>query len=111
MEFNTERLELSTKGGYMTATDLADYLVVKQVPFRQAHAIVGKTVAYCIEKELELEALSLEELQNFSDKIGEDVFEVLGVKGSVASRKSIGGTSQNMVEKALAKAEEALGMV
>lgn len=111
MEFNTERLEQSTKGGYMTATDLADYLVIKQIPFRQAHSIVGKTVAYCIEKDMELEELSLEELQIFSDKIESDVFEVLGIKGSVASRKSFGGTSQTMVEKAIAKAEESLGMV
>lgn len=111
MEFNEERLESSTKGGYMTATDLADYLVVKQIPFRQAHAIVGKAVAYCIDRNVELEELSIDELQNFSDIIERDVFELLGVKGSVASRTSIGGTSQTMVEKAVTKAEKALEMI
>jgi len=110
MEFKVENLESATKAGFMTATDLADYLVVKNVPFRQAHSIVGKTVAYCVEQGKELIDLSLAELQRFSEEIDKDVFPVLTVKGSVDSRKSAGGTSQVRVEEALAKAEKALGI-
>ena len=110
MEFLTDRMDQATNGGYMTATDLADYLVTKQVPFRQAHSIVGKTVAYCIEQGKELEELTIEEMRAFSGKIDTDVFGVLSVKGSVASRISFGGTSLVQVEKALKQAEEALGL-
>jgi argininosuccinate lyase len=108
MEFKVENLESATKAGFMTATDLADYLVVKNIPFRQAHSIVGKTVAYCVEQGKELIDLSLDELQHFSEEIDTDVFPVLTVKGSVDSRKSAGGTSRVRVEEALAKAEKDL---
>ena len=108
MEFKVDNLEGATRAGFMTATDLADYLVVKNIPFRQAHSIVGKTVAYCVEQGKELTDLSLDELQRFSEAIDKDVFPVLTVKGSVDSRKSAGGTSQVRVEEALAKAEKDL---
>ena len=110
MKFNTAHLEDATQTGYMTATDLADYLVRKNVPFRQAHAIVGQTVAYCVKKKKELIELSLDELRQFSEAINEDVFAVLTVKGSVDSRRSIGGTSIFRVKEALEKAERDLGM-
>ena len=111
MTFYTDRLEeLTGGGGYMTATDLADYLVRKNVPFRQAHSIVGQTVAYCIKEKKELTDLSLAELKNFSETIDEDVFVVLSVRGSVNSRLSMGGTGLKRVEEALAAAEKALGM-
>ncbi len=108
--FRTNRLEDATRAGFMTATDLADYLVLQNVPFRQAHEIVGKTVAYCIAEEKDLPDLTLGELQEFSEVIGEDVFDVLTVKGSVASRKSTGGTSETRVAEALARAEQELGI-
>ncbi len=112
MTFYTERLEeLTGGGGYMTATDLADYLVRKNVPFRQAHSIVGQTVAYCIKENKELPELSLAELKVFSETIEEDVFAVLSVRGSVNSRLSLGGTGLQRVEEALAVAEKDLGMV
>jgi argininosuccinate lyase len=110
MKFNTARLEDATKTGYMTATDLADYLVRKNVPFRQAHAIVGRTVAYCVQKKKELIELALDELRQFSEAIDEDVVAVLTVKGSVDSRRSTGGTSIVRVKEALARAERELGM-
>jgi argininosuccinate lyase len=110
LEFKRERLLEATSGGYMTATDLADYLVLKNIPFRQAHAIVGRTVAYCIEKRVELTELSLAELQQFSEAIEEDVFKVLSVAGSVASRVSPGGTSEKAVSARLAEAEMKLGL-
>ncbi len=112
MTFYTDRLEeLTAGGGYMTATDLADYLVRKDVPFRQAHSIVGQTVAYCIKEKKDLPDLSLAELKEFSSTIEEDVFAVLSVRGSVNSRLSLGGTGLQRVEEALGAAEKNLGMV
>ena len=95
----------------MTATDLADYLVRKNIPFRQAHAIVGRTVAYAISTGKELTELSLAELKTFSEAIESDVFGVLSIGGSVNSRVSLGGTAGSVVSEALARAEEALGLV
>lgn len=110
LEFNHERLAQATIGGYMTATDLADYLVRQQVPFRQAHAIVGRTVAYGIEQGKELHEMGLAELRQFSDRISEDVFSVLSVSGSVNSRISTGGTSGRTVAAAIAAAEKEVGL-
>ena len=110
LEFKTDNLRQATKSGFMTATDLADYLVLKDVPFREAHGIVGRTVAYCLEKRCELADLSLEELRRFSLAIQKDVFEVLSVEGSVDSRISVGGTSTWRVEEALGAAEKLMGI-
>ena len=109
-EFNVERLRAATVGGFMTATDLADYLVRRNMPFRQAHGVVGRVVAHCQERDCELIDLTLDELRRFSELIEADVFAVLTVDGSVNSRLSAGGTSQKRVEEALAEAETHLGM-
>lgn len=109
-EFNVERLRAATMGGFMTATDLADYLVKKGMPFRQAHGVVGHVVALCQERDCELTDLSLAELRQFSDLIGEDIFAVLSVDGSVNSRLSAGGTARLRVEEALQLVEQQLGM-
>jgi argininosuccinate lyase len=110
LRFNTEKLAQATRGGHMTATDLADYLVCKQIPFRKAHAIVGQAVAYCLDHDKELEKLSLEELRSFAEVIEADVFAVLSVDGSVRSRVSFGGTAPARVSEALAAAEKRLGL-
>jgi argininosuccinate lyase len=110
LKFNEARLAAGLGGGYMTATDLADYLVRKNIPFRQAHAIVGRTVAFCLSKGKELTELTLQELRKFSEVIEADVFKVLSIEGSVASRVSLGGTSGKMVAKALKRAEKELGI-
>ncbi len=110
LEFNREIMALATGGGFMTATDLADYLVIKQIPFRQAHAIVGKIVAACTAANKDLTDLPLEEMQEFSEVIEEDIFESLTVKGSVDSRTSFGGTGIVRVEEMVMQAEEALGL-
>jgi len=110
LSFNREILGNASKKGFMTATDLAEYLVRKNIPFRQAHAIVGQAVAYCITNAKELTDLSFKELQKFSDTIAEDVFEVLGAEGSVNSRTTSGGTASTSVLKALEKAEADLGI-
>lgn len=90
--------------GYATATDLADYLVRKGTPFRDAHEVVGLSVAYGIKHKKDLSELSLEELQQFSTHIEQDVFEVLTLEGSVAARDHLGGTAPNQVRKAIQKA-------
>jgi argininosuccinate lyase len=110
MRFNTERMAEATQTGCMTATDLADYLVLKNVPFREAHGIVGRAVASCLEKGCELPDLTLAELAAFSPVIGKDVYEVLSVEGSVNSRISIGGTALQRVREAVSAAEAMLGI-
>ncbi len=109
--FDRERLREATRGGFMTATDLADYLVRRNMPFREAHGVVGRIVARCQERGIELADMTLEEMREFSDLIGPDVLDVLSVEGSVNSRVSAGGTAQVRVEEALARAEQQLGMV
>ncbi len=94
--------------GYATATDLADYLVRKGVAFRDAHEVVGLSVAYGIKHQKDLSELSLTELQNFSAHITDDVFEVLTLDGSVAARDHLGGTAPNQVRSAIAKARKTL---
>jgi argininosuccinate lyase len=98
----------AAKRGFSTATDLADYLVRKGIPFRDSHEIVGKSVAYGIEVEKDLSDMSLEELQQFSSKITADVFDVLTLEGSVAARDHLGGTAPNQVRKAVVTAKELL---
>ena len=89
-----------------TATDLADYLVGTGIPFRDAHEIVGKAVAYGIAEQKDLSDMSLEELVQFSDQIKNDVFSVLTLEGSVAARDHIGGTAPVQVKAAAARALE-----
>ncbi len=96
----------AAKQGFSTATDLADYLVRKNLPFRDAHEVVGKAVAMGINSGKDLSELTLVELQQFSDKIESDVFEVLTLEGSVASRNHIGGTAPDQVRKAIALARK-----
>jgi argininosuccinate lyase len=88
--------------GYATATDLADYLVKKGLPFRDAHEAVAHAVRTCVDKGCDLADLSLDELRAFSELIGEDVFAVLTLEGSVAARDHIGGTAPNQVRAAIA---------
>jgi argininosuccinate lyase len=102
---NKDEMYAAAKQGYATATDLADYLVKKGMPFRDAHEVVGKSVAFGIEKKKDLAELKLAELQNFSDLITQDVFEVLPLEGSVAARDHIGGTAPIQVLAAVATAK------
>ncbi|MBW2080768.1 MAG: argininosuccinate lyase [Deltaproteobacteria bacterium] len=92
--------------GFLTATDLADYLVKKGMPFRQAHSVVGKAVSQCISQGKELTDMSLKDLKAFSSLIDEDIFEVLSIVGSVGARRCQGGTAPERVAEALAKAEK-----
>ncbi|WP_422135783.1 argininosuccinate lyase [Endozoicomonas sp. ALD040] len=99
-----ENMKEAARRGFSTATDLADYLVRQGVPFRNAHEVVGKAVAYGIEKNKDLSEMTLEELTVFSDSIKEDVFDVLTLEGSVAARDHIGGTAPQQVRLAVKQA-------
>ena len=98
----------SCKKGYTTATDLADYLVKKGLPFRDAHEVVGKSVSFGIEHQKDLAELTLEELQVFDDRIEADVFDILSLEGSLAARDHLGGTSANQVKQAIQNARDSL---
>ncbi len=98
----------AARRGFSTATDLADYLVRAGMPFRDAHEVVGKSVAYGIETDKDLSDMSLEELQQFSEIIQQDVFDVLTLEGSVAARDHIGGTAPKQVIAAAERAKAVL---
>ena len=108
IKVNREVLLYAAQQGYATATDLADYLVQKKVPFRDAHEVVGKTVKYAIEQKKKLDELNLYELQKFSPSISDDVFKILSVEGSVASKNTYGGTSPVQVATQIKLAKERL---
>src|SRR5690554_2273633 len=108
IESRKDKMYESAKRGFSTATDLADYLVRKGVPFRDAHEIVGKSVAYGIETGKDLSEMSLTELQQFSTDIDESVFTVLTLEGSVAARNHIGGTAPAQVKAAVERAKAQL---
>lgn len=94
-----EKMRQSAMKGFSTATDLADYLVRKGLPFRDAHEVVGKAVALGVETGRDLSEMQLEELQAFSSSITADVFEVLTLEGSVAARNHLGGTAPEQVKR------------
>ncbi len=103
-----EKMYEAAKRGFSTATDLADYLVRRGVPFRDAHEIVGKSVAHGVQTGKDLSEMTLAELQQFSTVIEQDVFAVLTLEGSVAARNHIGGTAPAQVKAAVARAKENL---
>lgn len=104
IEARPEHMLRAARGGFATATDLADYLVRSGIAFRDAHDIVGRTVGYAIEQQKELDELSLEELRQFHQGIQADVFDVLTLEGSVAARNHQGGTAPGQVRAAVARA-------
>ena len=97
LTFKKEKMLYEAQGGFSTATDIAEYLVMKGVPFRDAHGIVGRLVAYCIENKKTLQSLTIEEFRGFYDGFADDVFERVTVERSVNARNIPGGTSQEMV--------------
>ncbi|MDP2805440.1 MAG: argininosuccinate lyase [Gallionellaceae bacterium] len=94
--------------GYATATDLADYLVKKGLPFRDAHEAVALAVRFAVGRSCDLSELKLEELQQFSGLISDDIYAVLTLEGSLAARNHIGGTAPQQVEAAIARARKSL---
>lgn len=105
-----DRIAQALRGGYLSATDLADYLVQQGVPFRTAHEQVGRLVRYAEFQGKELWELTLEEIQRFASQAGPEVFEWLAIENVVARRASPGGTAPVRVEAALAQVEQELGL-
>ena len=101
---NPEAMRKAARQGFSTATDLADYLVKKGIPFRDAHEIVARSVQYAEQKGCDLSDLKLTELQQFSFQIASDVFAVLTLEGSLGSRDHIGGTAPRQVRAAITRA-------
>jgi argininosuccinate lyase len=103
-----ENMENAALKGYATATDLADYLVKKGLPFRESHGVVAKAVKYGIDQGYDLSEMELSELKKFSNLIDQDVFKFLSLRGSIQSRKHLGSTGFNAVNLALKKAKSKL---
>jgi argininosuccinate lyase len=106
---NAAAMRRAAAEGFATATDLADYLVKKGLPFREAHEAVARAVRYAAEQGKDLAALALLELQNFSPLIEQDVFDVLTLEGSLNARDHPGGTAPAQVRAAIARARRELG--
>ena len=103
-----ERTRMAATRGYMNATELADYLVRKGMPFREAHDVVGRLVLRAIERDIEMQELALDEMQTFSSLIEADVYEALSLEQTLATKAQIGGTSPDRVAKELEIARASL---
>lgn len=108
MTVNKDTMEASAKKGFTNATDAADYLVNKGVPFRDAHGIVGQLVLYCIEKNISLDEMSLDEYKKISPVFDEDIYEAISLETCVEKRETIGAPSRTSMEKVIAVNEEYL---
>ena len=108
MKFRKDRMAKSAMNGFTNATDAADYLVGKGVPFRDAHGIIGRLVLYCIEKDTSIDALSLEELRSISDKFDEDIYDAVSLKTCVEKRLTIGAPGADMMKQVIEKNKEYL---
>jgi len=108
--FKERRLAETTETGFINATDLADYLASKGLPFRDAHEVVGRTVAYGLDKGKELQDMTVAELKGFSPLIEDDVFSFLETKNIIDRRTSLGGTATANVRAAVAQAKKDLGL-
>jgi argininosuccinate lyase len=101
-------MEAAAKGGFLNATDAADYLVKKGVPFRDCHGIIGRIVLHCLAEGKGIEDLGLDELRSFSDRFGEDIYAHIDVRACMEAKKSAGSTSSESVARQIAAVEEAL---
>jgi argininosuccinate lyase len=108
IKFNEKRLKDTADAAFSTATDIAEYLVKKDIPFRTAHEITGKIVRYCIDKNKKLSDLSISEYKTFSNIIGNDIYKFIGTSESVNAKKSYGGTSPEMVKEQIKRFTESL---
>ncbi|MGO4499118.1 argininosuccinate lyase [Paenibacillus sp. 2RAB27] len=108
MKVNTERMRQAVNQDFSNATDIADYLVNKGLPFRQAHEVIGKTVLYCIQNKKYLLDMSIEEFKTFSELFESDIYAVLQPEQVVNARNVYGGTASNQVSEAIGRAEQVL---
>ncbi|WP_080799343.1 argininosuccinate lyase [Desulfamplus magnetovallimortis] len=103
-------MRTAAEKGFLNATDLADYLVVRGMPFREAHSVSGKAVAFALENGKELHELSLDEIKQFSDLVSEDIFDFLSIESMISRRITHGGTGYDSVKSAVEKAALLLGI-
>ena len=108
LKVNREALKQALQGGGLLATELADYLVTRGVPFREAHSITGRVVRAALDRGQELTAFSLEELRQFSDRIDKSVFARLTVQAAIDRKSQIGGTARGRVERRIKELERML---
>ena len=111
MTANTDNMLLAAKGGFINATDLADYLAKRGVPFRTAYKICGEIVAYCIKTQKTLDELSIDEYKRFSDAFDEDLYNAIDLVTCINSRTSYGGTCVRSVEKQIADVRKQLSVI
>ena len=107
-QVNKAKMYASAQGGYTNATDLADYLVKKGVPFRDAHGICGRVVRYGIEKQLALSEITLDEYKGFSKLIEEDIYVEISLEKCISSRKLKGGPAPEAVQRSIDNGEKFL---
>ena len=111
IKFNPESIVSSLDLGYLTATDLADYLTKKDLPFREAHRITGEIVSYCEKRNLKLTEVSLQDFKKFSKLIEQDIYKFISINSSVESKKSYGGTSKSNVRKMISQSKKLLAKI
>ncbi len=111
LKINKEAMHKAATQGFLNATDLADYLVTAGMPFRQAHTCAGKAVSYALNKNKELDELTLKELKSFSTLIKKDIFNILSTEHVINRRKSFGGTAKENVMAAIKEAEKSLNVL
>lgn len=111
MKINKDSMYASAKTGFLNATDAADYLVSKGLPFRECHAIIGRLVLFCIENNKAIEDLSLDELKQFSDKFEKDIYSKIKIESCISAKRSYGSTSKKSVLQMIKCAKEKLSEV
>jgi argininosuccinate lyase len=108
LRFNKDVMRKSANNGFTNATDAADYLVNHGIPFRDAHGIIGQIVLYCIERDIAIDDMSLDELKKFSDVFEEDIYDAISMETCVNKRLTIGAPGKEMMEKVISIEEEYL---
>jgi argininosuccinate lyase len=108
LKVNRESLKQAVQGGWLLATELADYLVAKGMPFRDAHGVTGRVVRAAVERRRDLTSFTLEELRQFSDHFDKSVFERLTVQAAIDRKAQIGGTARGQVERRIRDLERML---
>jgi argininosuccinate lyase len=108
MKFNKDQMAKSAIRGFTDATDAADYLVNKGVPFRDAHGIIGRIVLHCLEKECGISDLTIEELKDFAPEFDEDIYDAISLKTCVEKRLTVGAPGPEVMEKSIARNDKRL---
>ena len=110
LRINRAMLAKAAGSGYLLATELADYLVTKGIPFREAHATVGEIVRWCLDRKRDLRDLTLADLRSFSDRFEKDALDVVTVEGAIERKAQIGGTARKRVEARIKALEKAVAL-